>query len=140
MDGFSPISATLGGILIGLAAVILMHFNGRIAGISGIFRGAIFEKGMNRLWSIMFLVGLVLAPVVWGLVGSKPIPFEMTTSWPLIVIGGLVVGIGTRLGSGCTSGHGVCGLARVSPRSMLAVGFFMTAGVITVTLVRTVWG
>jgi uncharacterized membrane protein YedE/YeeE len=132
MQDFTPVSATLGGILIGLAAVLLMGLNGRIAGISGIFSGVIFASAGDKLWRLLFVAGLVAAPVLYGLFSSEAIPFTLTSSWPLIVAGGLLVGFGTRLGSGCTSGHGVCGLSRLSTRSMVAVGLFMLSGMVTV--------
>ena len=136
MDNFTPLSATLGGILIGLAAVMLMAFNGRIAGISGVLSGAAFAKPGERLWRIAFVAGLIAAPVLYTLFHKSDPDFTITQNWPLIIVGGLIVGIGTRLGSGCTSGHGVCGLSRLSPRSAVAVLVFMAAGVATVTIAR----
>ena len=136
MTEFSPFSAAIGGTLIGLSAVILMAFNGRIAGISGLFSGVFFSRGADRSWRGFFLVGLVAAPAIYALVRKAPPDFEMTSSLPVIVIAGLLVGFGTRLGSGCTSGHGVCGISRLSPRSMAAVVVFMASGAITVALAR----
>ena len=140
MDTFTPITATLGGLLIGLAAVILMAFNGRIAGISGVFSGMVFAGRGDRLWRLFFVVGLVGAPmIVFAVRGEMP-PFEITSNWPLIIAGGLIVGFGTRLGSGCTSGHGVCGMSRLSARSIAAVLIFMGTGMATVTFARAILG
>lgn len=138
MENFTPVSALLGGILIGLSAVILMGFNGRIAGISGIFSGVFFAPRADKLWRLLFIAGLVAGPFLFRIFSSEQIPFAMTTSWPMIVIGGLLVGFGTRLGSGCTSGHGVCGLSRLSTRSLVAVCLFMVSGMITVYLLKQV--
>ena len=140
MENFTPISASIGGALIGLSAVMLMALNGRIAGISGVFSGSVFAERGDKFWRVLFGVGLIAAPILWTLVqGSQP-KFEITDNWSLIIAGGLLVGFGTRLGSGCTSGHGVCGLARLSPRSMASVGLFMAAGMITVAVAKIVLG
>jgi len=140
MENFTPLSASIGGALIGLSAVILMAFNGRIAGISGVFSGAAFAEPGDRSWRIFFIIGLVAAPLLYGIFASRPPVFDMQADWPIIIAGGLLVGFGTRLGSGCTSGHGVCGLSRLSPRSFLAVGTFMAAGMITVAVARAAMG
>lgn len=137
MENFTPVSATIGGVLIGLAAVILMFFNGRIAGISGIFSGSFFSSSGDRLWRLLFVLGLILGPLIYGLFARETIAFDITPSWFLIVSGGLLVGFGTRLGSGCTSGHGVCGLSRFSFRSLVAVIIFMATGAVTVTILKT---
>ena len=140
MENFTPISASIGGALIGLSAVMLMALNGRIAGISGVFSGSVFAERGDKFWRVLFVVGLIAAPILWTLVqGSQP-KFEITDNWSLIIAGGLLVGFGTLLGSGCTSGHGVCGLARLSPRSMASVGLFMAAGMITVAVAKIVLG
>lgn len=140
MDNFTPLSATIGGLLIGLSAVMLMALHGRIAGISGVFSGVFFAGKGKRGWRIAFVLGLIVAPLlVWLAQGARP-PFIMEAGYPLIIVGGLLVGFGTRLGSGCTSGHGVCGLSRLSPRSMVSVGLFMGAGMATVALLRIVVG
>lgn len=140
MESFTPVSATIGGALIGLSAVVLMGLIGRIAGISGVFSGAVFAEPGDRLWRVFFVVGLIAGPALYGLVSGLTPPFEITSSWPLIIAGGLLVGFGTRLGSGCTSGHGVCGLSRLSPRSMASVGLFMAAGMLTVAIAKSVLG
>lgn len=140
MENFTPLSASIGGALIGLSAVMLMAFHGRIAGISGVFSGAVFAEPGDRAWRIFFVAGLVAAPLVYALASGMQPAFDMSASWPLIIAGGLLVGFGTRLGSGCTSGHGVCGLSRLSPRSFAAVGLFMVAGMVTVAGVRSLVG
>src|SRR6476659_5425112 len=117
MADFSPVSAAIGGALIGLAATLLMLFTGRIAGISGIFAGCLSFSIDDKSWRIAFIAGLLLAPLTSALLGY-PIPSpQMPPSWGIIVLAGLLVGFGTRLSGGCTSGHGVCGIARLSPRS-----------------------
>ena len=136
MASFDPVSALLGGALIGLASVLLMMLNGRIAGISGILGGVLVPGAGDRLWRIAFLVGLVAAPVLFGAFGrSVPLP-DMPANWTLVVIAGLLVGFGARLGGGCTSGHGVCGVARFSLRSLVATGSFMVAAAIVVAVLR----
>lgn len=140
MENFTPVSALVGGALIGLSAVLLMALNGRIAGISGVLSGTLFAASGDKMWRILFVVGLIAAPVLVTLIlGEKPV-FDLQASWPAIIIGGALVGFGTRLGSGCTSGHGVCGLSRLSLRSFVSVGLFMGAGMATVALIRMVLG
>lgn len=136
MESFTPVSASIGGALIGLSAVLLMGLNGRIAGISGVFAGTTFAQPGDRSWRIFFVLGLVSAPVLYAAVTGRTPPFEVTPNMALVAFGGLLVGFGTRLGSGCTSGHGVCGLSRLSPRSMVSVALFMGVGMATVALVR----
>ena len=134
---FTPWSALAGGALIGLAAAIFALANGRVAGISGLLGSLLQRQGEGRGEKAAFLVGLLLAPLLWGLFAALPsIHFE-TGSLGLIVAG-LLVGIGTRYGSGCTSGHGVCGLSRLSPRSLAATLAFMGAGFVTVYAIRHV--
>ncbi|MEN3209841.1 YeeE/YedE family protein [Methylorubrum populi] len=129
-----------GGALIGAAAALLLLVNGRIAGISGIVGGLLGSTGREAVWRVAFLVGLLLGPVLFRLAaGHGPdvrLGAPLDTFWPVLVIAGLLVGYGTRLGSGCTSGHGVCGPARLSPRSFAAVATFMATAMITVFLVR----
>jgi uncharacterized protein len=140
MDNFTPVSAAIGGALIGLSAVLLMAFTGRIAGISGIFAGLINPQTTDRAWRAAFIGGLVAAPLAAALLGhTVPTP-RMPGSYITVVIGGLLVGFGTRLGSGCTSGHGICGIARLSPRSIVATGVFMMAAIIVVALTHHVFG
>ncbi len=140
MANFTPISAAIGGALIGLAAVMLMRLNGRIAGITGIFAGLIEAQSTERSWRATFIVGLVAAPLSAALIGyTLPIP-QMPPSLAIIAVAGLLVGFGTRLSNGCTSGHGVCGIARLSPRSIIATGIFMAAAMIVVAVTRHVVG
>jgi uncharacterized membrane protein YedE/YeeE len=140
MEDFTPVSAAVGGALIGLAAMLLMVFNGRIAGISGIADGLVNPRIHDRLWRLTFIIGLVAAPLAAALVGyGVPMP-RMPANYAIIVVAGLLVGFGTRLGNGCTSGHGICGIARLSPRSITATGVFMIAAIIVVALMRHVIG
>jgi uncharacterized protein len=140
MINFTPLSAAIGGALIGLAAVLLMRFNGRIAGITGIFAGLIDPAGDDRIWRATFIIGLIAAPLSAAILGwSLPSP-QMPTSLTLVAIAGVLVGFGTRMGNGCTSGHGVCGIARLSPRSITATGIFMAVAVAVVALMRHVIG
>ncbi len=134
-QAFTPISL-LGGLLLGVATVILLLGIGRIAGISGIFSSLLKPKRVEA-WQILFILGLVVSPLLYGLISPLP-AIEVTTSLPLLIGAGLLVGFGTRLGSGCTSGHGICGNARLSPRSMAATVTFMFFGIVTVYLGRHV--
>jgi uncharacterized membrane protein YedE/YeeE len=139
MGNFTPVSAAIGGALIGLSVVLLMAFSGRIAGVSGIFAGLINPQTTDRAWRAAFIAGLVAAPVVAALVGyAVPTP-QMPGSYITVVVGGLLVGFGTRLGNGCTSGHGICGIARLSPRSIAATGMFMVAAIVVVALTHHVF-
>ncbi len=136
---FTPWSSLFGGLLIGISAAMLLLFNGRIAGISGIVGGLFRPAGGDSGWRVAFLLGLIGAPLIYALAAPLPavrIDADMAT----LVVAGLLVGIGTRYGSGCTSGHGVCGLSRLSPRSMLATACFMLAGFATVFIVRHLIG
>ena len=140
MANFTPISAAIGGGLIGLSAVLLMLSTGRIAGVSGIFDGLINPKTSDRAWRAAFVAGLIAAPATAMLVGyAVPMP-QMPASYVTIVVGGLLVGFGARLGSGCTSGHGICGIARLSPRSIAATGVFMVAAIVVAALTHHVFG
>ena len=137
MAAFDPGSALLGGGLIGLAAVLLMVLNGRIAGISGILGGAVSTAPTEgRGWRLAFLAGLVGAPLLLGLAGRPLEEPEMPTNWLLVAAAGLLVGVGSRLGGGCTSGHGVCGLSRLSQRSIVATGVFMVTAGLVVAVMR----
>ncbi|MDN4587868.1 YeeE/YedE [Xenophilus aerolatus] len=134
---FTPWRSLAGGTLIGLAAAILIVANGRIAGISGILGGLLRPARNDWGWRLAFVIGLLAAPAVYALVAPLPVP-RIEAGTAVLVIAGLLVGFGTRLGGGCTSGHGVCGLARMSPRSLAATLGFMAAGFATVFLVRHV--
>lgn len=136
MTSFTPWSALAGGALIGLAAVLLLWCNGRIAGISGIAGGLWFAPGGERAWRWCFLVGLMLGAGAWALVAPTPVLPRQGFPVSLLLLAGLLVGYGTSLGGGCTSGHGVCGLARLSPRSLVATATFMASAVITTYVVR----
>lgn len=131
---FTPLESAIGGVVIGVAASMLILFCGRVAGISGILGGVLSRANNDKGWRIAFLLGLVLSPVLWRLVAPLP-AVSITASWPMLVVAGLLVGVGTRYGSGCTSGHGVCGLSRLSVRSLIATLTFMAAAFITVWLV-----
>jgi uncharacterized protein len=135
MAPFDPLSAAIGGALIGLAATLLMLLTGRIAGISGILGDLIDLASGERAWRLAFVVGLIAAPLVFAIVGHALRPPAMP-AWPVIAIAGLLVGFGTRLGSGCTSGHGICGIARLSPRSLAATATFMVVAILVVALMR----
>lgn len=135
---FTPWASLAGGGLIGLAASLFVLGNGRIAGISGLL-GSVLEGGEGRGEKALFLLGLLLAPLLWGLFAALPV-IEFHSSWLGLVLAGLLVGVGTRYGSGCTSGHGVCGISRLSPRSMVATLVFMAAGFATVYIIRHLLG
>jgi uncharacterized membrane protein YedE/YeeE len=136
MANFTPLSAAIGGGLIGLSAVMLMLLTGRIAGISGIFGGLLTLGSDDKDWRIAFIAGLILAPLIAGWIGyAMPTP-KLPASWTVIIVAGLLVGFGTRLGSGCTSGHGICGIARLSSRSIAATVIFMLAAIATVAVTR----
>ena len=136
MAAFDPVSALFGGALIGLASALLMLLTGRIAGISGILGGALSGTAGDRAWRLAFIAGLIAAPLVAGLLGNPLAEARMPASWAVIVAAGLLVGFGTRLANGCTSGHGICGMARLSRRSIVATMVFMAAAVLTVAIVR----
>jgi len=140
MANFTPISAAVGGALIGFSAILLMLLNGRIAGVTGIFSGLIDPLGTDRAWRATFVAGLIAAPLSAALLGyTIPIP-HLPTSLVTIAAAGLLVGFGTRLSNGCTSGHGICGIARLSPRSITATVIFMAAAIVVVAVTRHVVG
>ncbi len=140
MVNFTPISAAIGGGLIGLSAVLLMLLTGRIAGISGILGGLLDFRSEDKDWRIAFIAGLIVAPLIAAWMGyGMPQP-ELPASWTVIIAAGLLVGFGTRLGGGCTSGHGICGVARLSVRSIAATVVFMLAAIVTVAVTRHVFG
>lgn len=138
-NNFTPMTALAGGALIGVASAMFVLFNGRIAGITGILGGLLRPKLRDIGWRLAFIIGLVAAPFIWLLFAPLP-AIQIDASNTLLAIAGLIVGIGTRYGSGCTSGHGVCGISRLSPRSIVATLAFMATGVITVYIVRHVLG
>lgn len=132
---FTPWASLAGGLLIGLAASLLILQRGRILGVSGIVGGLLRPAPGQTAWRAALLLGMLAAPLAWALFSPEP-EVRIEAGWPALVAAGLLVGLGTRYGSGCTSGHGVCGLARLSPRSLAATASFMAAGFITVYLVR----
>ena len=136
MASFDPIPALVGGGLIGLAASLMMLLNGRIAGVSGILGGLLAPAPSDKAWRLAFLAGLIVAPVIAGAVGRPLAEAVMPASWLVIVAAGLLVGFGARMGGGCTSGHGVCGMSRLSTRSIVATMVFMTTAALTVAVVR----
>lgn len=139
LNHFTPLSALIGGLLIGTAATLFVLFNGRIAGISGIVGGLLRPLAGDVAWRIAFVLGLLMAPLVYRL--NAPLPnLQIDAGYPLLIVAGMLVGIGTRYGAGCTSGHGVCGLSRLSPRSGVATVVFMSAGFATVFVVRHLLG
>ena len=134
---FTPGASLAGGVLIGIAAAMFLLLNGRVAGISGIVGGLFRPAAGDVAWRFAFIVGLLAAPAVYALVARYPVP-TIAAGYPLLLAAGFLVGLGTRYGSGCTSGHGVCGLSRLSPRSLAATLAFMGAGFATVFMVRHV--
>ncbi len=133
---FTPFASTIGGILIGLSAVLVMALFGRIAGISGITTGALPARRDDWAWRLAFVAGLIAAPLLVLALTGTPVRQTVPTDLLAMAVAGLLVGFGTVMGSGCTSGHGVCGLARLSPRSMVAVVTFMATAFITVFVLR----
>lgn len=136
---FTPLASLFGGFLIGLAAVILMAFNGRIAGMTAMLGGLLEPRHPDAPWRLAFLVGAVAAPLVATLSGAE-FSFASPTTGVVLVLGGVIVGVGVTYASGCTSGHGVCGMARLSPRSIVATATFMATTFATVTLIRHGFG
>ena len=140
MENFTPVTALLGGLLIGVAATLSLWANGRIAGISGIVSAAITTDQGDRAWRVLFLLGMLCGALVFALVRGEAAELDLQVGPILTVAAGLLVGFGTRLGSGCTSGHGICGLARFSRRSFTATLVFMVTAIITVYLTRHLLG
>ena len=132
---FTPLASLAGGIVLGVASAIFILLNGRVLGISGILGGLLRPQRGDTGWRLFFIAGLLVAPTAWALVNPAPVP-RIEAGWSVLVIAGLLVGWGTSYGSGCTSGHGVCGLSRLSPRSLVATLAFMGAGFATVLLAR----
>jgi len=140
MENFTPIASLAGGILIGLSATVMLLLHGRVTGITGITAGLIDKRARGDiLWRALFIGGLVATGLVVGLWAPQAFRVEIDRSVWAILAAGLLVGFGTRLGSGCTSGHGVCGLSRLAPRSLVATGSFMAAGAATVFVIQTVF-
>lgn len=139
MENFTPIAGTIGGALIGLSAALLLLFNGRIAGVSGILSGAFLHKG-DKTWRWMFLIGMILSSFLYQLTYPESFTEYTDTSLLVLITGSFMIGFGTRMGGGCTSGHGICGIGRISSRSIAATFIFMSAGLITVYITRHVLG
>ncbi len=136
LENFTPFSAMFGGMLIGLSATLLLLLNGRVAGISGIMNGVFLSPKPEKFWRIAFLAGLILGATGFQMINPDVFnPRQGYPSW-LLIPGGFLVGFGTRMGSGCTSGHGICGIAILSKRSILATLMFMATGMLTVFIVR----
>jgi uncharacterized protein len=138
-SAFSPWSASIGGVIIGSAVALFVLVNGRVAGISGIVGGMFRPKAGDLAWRLAFVVGLLLAPLAYAMVEAQP-SVTIDARYPVLVAAGLLAGIGTRYAGGCTSGHGVCGLSRLSPRSLVATLSFIAAGIVTVFVVRHLLG
>jgi uncharacterized protein len=138
-NNFTPWTALAGGALIGLASALFVLFNGRIAGITGILGGLVRPKMRDISWRLAFIIGLIVSPTIWQIFAPLP-AIQIDASNALLAVAGLIVGISTRYGSGCTSGHGVCGISRLSPRSIIATLAFMTTGFLTVYVVRHILG
>ena len=130
---FTPYSALTGGVIIGFAVAIFFYFNGRLVGISGIASNALTEE-RNKLDNILFLIGLIVGPIIFTLFNQEQISISISNSYLLLIFAGLLVGIGTRIGNGCTSGHGICGISRFSLRSIVATISFILTGIITVLI------
>lgn len=140
MSEFTPVSALVGGFLLGAAGLVLLFSNGRVAGISGIFGGVLgFKKG-DTLWRVVFIAGLLVGGVILTFAYPETLRFELKSSAPTVMLAGLLVGIGSRMGSGCTSGHGICGVGRISPRSIIAVVTFMATGIAAAVAVHLIFG
>ena len=140
MENFTPVPALVGGVLIGTSATLLLLFNGRIAGISGILGGLVIPAPGDRFWRASLLAGLIVSGFIYHMV--FPDTFNPRPDYPLVLLiaGGFMVGFGTRMGGGCTSGHGVCGIGRLSSRSLVATLVFMITGIITVYVIRHIIG
>ncbi len=138
-QAFTPLASLAGGVLIGAAAALFVLFNGRIAGISGVLGGLLRPARGDVGWRVAFLAGLIVAPTVFAMFSALP-DVRIDADWGLLVLAGLLVGVGTRYGAGCTSGHGVCGLSRLSLRSLVGTLAFMAAGFATVFVLRHVAG
>jgi uncharacterized membrane protein YedE/YeeE len=140
MATFDPVSALLGGLLIGAASVLLMALIGRIAGISGILGGVLATSPNDKMWRLAFIAGLIVAPVLMKFLNHPLAEPQMPASWMEVIAAGLLVGFGARLGGGCTSGHGVCGVARLSARSIAATAIFMASAIVVVAIMRHGFG
>ena len=135
MYNFTPLNALTGGIIIGFAVILFFYTTGRLAGISGIFANALTSK-KNKSSNLLFLLGLVIGPIGYFYLSKASVHFEVTNSYIFIIIAGFLVGLGTRMGGGCTSGHGICGISRMSVRSIIATITFIFSGMLTVFILQ----
>lgn len=140
MTAFTPLHALLGGLLIGSAAILLLWLNGRIAGVTGMLSGLLVKPAPGQLWRLLFLLGLIAGTVLYSLWASAPTPLRQGFPLPLLIAAGLLTGYGTAQANGCTSGHGVCGLARCSVRSLVATATFLAVAIATTFVVRHIIG
>ena len=140
MENFTPVNALIGGSLIGISSMLLLVLNGRIAGISGIAAGLTNLKNDDAQWRLIFLFGLIGGATIYRMTGGNLQSIDITTSFPVLIIAGLLTGIGTKIGNGCTSGHGISGLARLSPRSFASVILFLSFAILTFYVTRHVLG
>ena len=139
LQNFTPYASLIGGVMIGLAALLLMLTHGRVMGVSGILGGLVMPSGKgDMIWRVMFIIGMLAGPFAVIHFLGRPVEITPVAYGTALPVAGFIVGLGTAIGSGCTSGHGICGLARLSPRSIVAVGTFMATGLATVFLVRHV--
>jgi uncharacterized membrane protein YedE/YeeE len=140
MEGFTPYLSTIGGLLIGLAALALLYLEGRIAGASGIIAGVLRPQRGETRWRAVFISGLLAGALLIAWLHPEAMRIEIAASDPAVILAGLLVGFGTRIGNGCTSGHGVCGVGRLAPRSIVASSVFVSVALFTVYLVRHHFG
>lgn len=140
MESFTPVLSSIGGMLIGLAAIGLLWANGRIAGISGIIAGVLHPKKGNALWRILFIAGMLVGALLIRWLHPDAMAIQIDVSDAAVLLGGFLVGIGTRIGNGCTSGHGVCGVGRMAPRSLVASAVFFSLAVLASYVIRHVTG
>lgn len=140
MESFTPVSALIGGAMIGAAAALLLILTGRVAGVSGVLGGVLSPRRTEVGWRVAFLTGLLVAPLFYGLVAGGLPRININASTGMLAVAGVLVGLGSRLGAGCTSGHGVCGVGRGSLRSLVATAVFMATAIATLFVVRHLWG
>ncbi len=140
MENFTPVASLIGGMLIGLSVSVMLLFSGKIAGISGIVGGILSPAQNDTQWRLLFLGGLLVGGLMVGFSSADVFAIEIERSWPALILAGLLVGFGARFGSGCTSGHGVCGISRFSPRSLVATITFISTGALVVYIVNHLFG